>query len=315
MNPDVNTTICQICGEQLTDQKHFYRKHEITMSEYYQQYFPRHDLLTEELIEFKDLSHYQTVDFLNKNNLKKWLINTPVITVQKYLTNILKTRQQKKNLVYIPTQTELRSLPNFPSIITFNKIFGDYYKWAEDLGLKTRGFIQPPEKFPSISTDPFGDTPVVLCDTREQRLLKLQLEFEVATLNYGDYCLKNNKNKVFIERKSLTDAISSFTIGRNRLERELERANNDGAYVVVVIENSLANALSFNHLPWINKQTKITPDFLFHNIREIIQKFVNCQFLFTKNRVESVQWVEKILLSTDLAKIYDLQLIYDQKIL
>lgn len=314
-NPKLNTLICQICGEALLDQKHFYLKHKIKQAEYYQNRFPRHDLLTNETLPFKDLEHYKTLDFLNKNNLKEWLKISKIDEVKLYLKEIIQARKIEKSLVYIPTQVELRSLPNFPSIITFNKIFGDYYKFCEELGFKSRGFINPTKKIPHVREDPFGESPVILIDTREQNWLKLQLEFEIATLTYGDYCLKNSKYKIFIERKGLTDAISSFTLNRERFENELKRATEDNAYLVVLVEDSLSNMLSFNHLPWVSKKIKLSPEFVLHNIRELIQQYQNCQFIFVPGRKIAVKLVEKILLSQNLARMCDLQLLFDTKVL
>lgn len=314
-NSKINSSLCQLCGESITDQKHFYRKHNLTMGQYYQTHFPRKDLLTGEQIPFKDLEHYEHADFLNKNNLKKWVQTSPVDQVAAYLKEITVARKESKQLKYTPTQAELRSLQNFPSIITFNKVFGNYYKFCEEIGFCSRGFLPPPKKLPYLEGDLFEDSPVILIDTREQNWLKLGTQFEIATLNYGDYCLQNSKHKIFIERKSLTDAIGSFTTNRDRFENELERAKNDGAYIVVLIEDSFSNCMGFNHLPWVTKKIKVSPEFLFHNIREIIQKFDNCQFVFAPGRKAAADLLKKILLSRDMARKYDLQLLLDTKIL
>jgi len=101
----------------------------------------------------------------------------------------------------------------------------------------------------------------------------------------------------------------------DRFCREIERAAEQDAYLIITVEDTLTNALSFPYLPHISKKIRATPEFIFHNVRKIIQKYPHVQFLFVKGRKESVRVSEKIFLSECLYKKIDLQLAYDQGVL
>jgi len=68
----------------------------------------------------------------------------------------MKTKEQKQ-LKYIPTQVELRSLSGFPSIITYNKFFGNYYEFALTLGFQSRGFKNVPKDTKITLNNKFND--------------------------------------------------------------------------------------------------------------------------------------------------------------
>jgi len=96
-------------------------------------------------------------------------------------------------------------------------------------------------------------TMVVLVDTREQdtprlrkRLEGLRCPFERVPLRYGDYTAKctlpsgaefSLADKLVVERKmSATEVCGNFTRERSRFSREFERAREDGAKVVLLME-------------------------------------------------------------------------------
>jgi hypothetical protein len=56
---------------------------------------------------------------------------------------------------------------------------------------------------------------------------------------------------------------------------------------------------------------KANPEFIFHNVRDIIQKYPNVQFLFVNGRKKAAEIVEKIFESQCSYKDVDLQLLYD----
>lgn len=104
------------------------------------------------------------------------------------------------------------------------------------------------------------DTFEILCDTREQDTPKARarykafgVPFQRATLGYGDYCgniqipgsapLYDISSKVIprfaIERKqSLDELAACFTRERARFRREFERANDNGARIMLLVENA-----------------------------------------------------------------------------
>ena len=137
-------------------------------------------------------------------------------------------------------------------------------------------------------------------------------------MKFGDYCL-NDREKTgncYIERKSVPDLIGTLSSGLERFEKEIERAAEEDAYLVILVERKLEECLAFNRLPYVyKKNTRVTPDFIFHNIRSLLQKFPHIQFLFVDGRKECVRIVKKLLLTKILRVKFDLQLAYDLKLI
>lgn len=98
----------------------------------------------------------------------------------------------------------------------------------------------------------------VVVDNREQATPKARhryksfgVPYERATLRYGDYCgnvtinesglydiTKPIFSKCVVERKmSLDELAICFTSGRERFKREFERAKQNGARIILVVEN------------------------------------------------------------------------------
>ena len=63
------------------------------------------------------------------------------------------------------------------------------------------------------------------------------------------------------------------------------------------------------------KKIKATPEYIFRNVREMIQKYKSVQFLFVKGRKEASEITKKILFSKGKCRDIDLQLAYDLKLL
>ena len=302
---------CKICGADIDNLRHFYRLHSLTLEEYCLKHFNRRDLLDGSAIPFKSPEQYFGVEFVNKNNLKKYLKQLPKSEAAEYCRNLLKKRKEEKNLVYTPLQIELVTLPCFPPVQYLSTIF-DYYGFCEGLGLINK-VKQIPADFGLSLTDP-GDNYIIV-DSRESTPLKFDLPIKVEKLNFGDYHFSGNPN-LYFERKSLADFIGSVTQGLERLAKELERADKAGAYLVMIVENKLSDALAFNHLPWMKRvKTKATPEFIFHNLRELIQRFPRFQPLFVENRAQAVEYIMKGFLSGDTFANIDLQLAYQLEII
>ena len=68
---------CLICGLKNPENAHFWKMHHIKQAQYYEQYFPRLDLSTNEKIPYKNSEQYFSQCFLNKTNLKKYLQEKP----------------------------------------------------------------------------------------------------------------------------------------------------------------------------------------------------------------------------------------------
>lgn len=310
------SVICKIDGKEFKDEKSLHlalKGYGLNKVKYYQKYFERRDLLTNELINFKTKEQYLNNDFNDKNNMKKWLKQQPLDKAQEYCKNIIIKRKQNKNITYSPTQIELRTIMA-PSIIFYNKIFKDYYDLCSSIGLENK-FIHP-----NLIGDHFKNKlthkDIIYVDTREQSWLKFNIPFEIKTLSFGDYTCSNDNCNCFIERKSLSDFISTLSVKNyDRFKNEIEKAKKNNSYVIVMVEEILQNALSFQYLPHISKKIKATPEYIFHNVRELLQEYDNLQFLFVDGRKEMTRLIEIIFASKCFYKKIDLQLAYDMKVL
>jgi len=310
------SVICKVDGKEFKDEKSLHlalKGYGLNKVKYYQTYYTRRDLLTNELINFKTKEQYLGSDFNDKNNMKKWLKEQPLEKAQEYCKELLIKRKQNKNLTYSPTQVELRTVMA-PSILFYNKIFKDYYDICSSIGLENK-FIHPNlinNQFKNKLTQ--KDT--IYVDTREQSWLKFDVPFEIKTLSFGDYACSNNNCNCFIERKSLSDFISTLSVKNyDRFKNEINKALNNNSYIIVMVEETLSNALSFQYLPHISKKIKATPEYIFHNVRELLQNYNNLQFLFVDGRKEMTRAIEAIFSSKCFYKKIDLQLAYDMKVL
>jgi hypothetical protein len=310
------SVICKIDGKEFADEKSLHlslRGYGLNKEKYYHTYYPKKDLFSGETINFKNKEQYFNSDFNDKNNMKKWLKQQPIEEAQEYCRSLLIKRKEEKGIVYSPTQVELRTIMS-PSIIFYNKIFKNYYDLCSSVGL-TNKFIHPDNitnqfKFKLTREDS------IHVDTREQDWLKFDVPFEITTLPFGDYSCTNNNCNCYVERKSLSDFISTLSIGNlGRFTNEIIRARKSNAYLIVIIEEKLTNALSFQYLPHISKKIKATPEYIFHNVRQLIQEYDNLQFLFVDGKSEMKRVMESIFSSKCFYKKIDLQLAYDLKIL
>lgn len=299
---------CKECNKEFDSERslHAHLKfHKISLQDYYIKHYFRADRYDNKPIAFKDKEQYLESDFNSKENMKSWFKSVSIETSSNYAKNLLIKRKSEKNLIYSPTQVELRSLIS-PSIITYNNLFGDYYKLCNELGLINK------HKNSYLGLPACEDITIVI-DTRENCPLKFNYPIEVATLNFGDYCsgdLESSAN-IYVERKSPNDFISTLGFGYERFKREIERAAESKAYLIIMVEESLDKMLEFTKLGILPKQAKVKESFIFHNVRELCQTYSNIQFVFAKNRDNAASLIEKILTTGETVKNVDLQLQID----
>ena len=193
------SVICKVDGKEFKDEKSLHlalRSYGLNKEKYYHTYYPRRDLLTGDTINFKTKEQYLNSDFNDKNNLKKWLKQQTIEKAQEYCRGLLVKRRNDKNLIYAPSQIELRTIMS-PSIIFYNKIFDDYYELCSDIGLENK-FIHP-----NIITNQFknklNSKNTIYVDTREQNWLKFDIPFEIKTLPFGDYTANNDNCNCYIK--------------------------------------------------------------------------------------------------------------------
>jgi hypothetical protein len=291
-------------GFKTLEHLHLYlRKLKIKQSEYYEKFLPRQDLGTGEVIKYKDYEQYFSTDFLNKNSLKRYLKQNPE-KGKEWAINWLKKRKGSKGLVYAPTQVELRSLM-CPTMHYYESI-GGYNKIVEEIGYKIK-FNNTKLKYSALNKDT-----VIITDTREQKPLSIEkYKTKIECVKYGDYALEGRYDKkIYVERKSIADFVGSFGKDLGRLKREIQRAKDDNGYLVVLVENDLNTALSFNYLPQL-KFSKVTPSHIFKNVRDILHEFDNVQFLFVDGRKEAARAIIKIFELGESVKNIDLEFCYE----
>jgi len=313
-----NEAVCKDCGKvfQTERQLHAHIKvHKLRVVEYYQKHFPRHDLHDKKIIKYKTKEQYFSTDFNSRTNLRLWLKGEDSDKSINYCKNLLLKRKEKKGLIYTPTQVELRTILS-PPIQYLHEVFGNYYSYCEDIGFENK--YQFPTKI--VEGKEYGKPQYSIhVDTREQLPLKWDdYRTQSMTLPVGDYTFSEPRLtcNCYVERKSLADFISTLSVRNfDRFEKEIIRAKEMEANLIILVEDTLSNATKFKYLPYISKKIKVTPEYIFHNVRYLIQKYPHIQFLFAKGRKESKRVIEKIFFSGCSYTKIDLQLAYDLKIL
>ena len=309
---------CKECDKKFSSERSLHshiKAHDLRVVSYYQKFYPRHDLYDGSIIKFKSKKQYFERDFNSRTTQRKWIESQSKDDARKYLKKLLENRIEEKDIHFSPCQVELRSLL-VPSIVFYEKYFDDYYQLCEDLGLKNKY-----KKVDNIITGDHyrkNEDLKIYIDTREQKPLDFDFPTEARTLKFGDYTLsdKSVTCNCYVERKSLADFISTISVANHdRFCREIERAKEDKANLIILVEDSLPHAMSFPFLPYISKKIKVTPEFIFHKVRNAIQNYDHIQFLFVKNREEASRVTEKIFFSGCIYKDIDLQLAYDKEIL
>tara|TARA_B100000676_G_scaffold249652_1_gene253819 strand:+ start:5744 stop:6703 length:960 start_codon:yes stop_codon:yes gene_type:complete len=311
---------CKIDGEVFDTEKDLHkhlRKHKIRIAEYYQKYYPRYDKHDGSMIKFKNKDQYLSTEFNSKTNLRMWLKSIPAEEAKEFCKDILITRKEKKNLIYAPSQVELRSIMS-PPVQFYNDLFGDYYRLCSQLGYEIKY-----KKFGDIVSGSEWDSSEykIFIDTREQKPLRFSRGVEIKTLKYGDYSFSSKEAtcNCYIERKSLADLIGTLSGGYERFLNEIERSKEDNANLIILVEAKFNDAMYFNHKvksynkDRVYKHVKATPEFIFHKVRKIIQDNPSVQFLFVNGRKEASRVIERIFTCGCAYKTIDLQLAYDLK--
>ena len=140
---------------------------------------------------------------------------------------------------------------------------------------------------------PDGACETILVDTREQTPWEFENVYfhgekrtfptRRATLKSGDYTLEGLESFAAIERKSLTDFLSSITRGRDRFKREMERLA-DFRSKAIIVEQPLDDAFNAREFGSL-----VNPDSIAGTIASWGARY-GIQFLFCRNRA-SAQFV------------------------
>lgn len=306
-------TACKECGKEFNSDIELHRHlkaHKLSVAFYYYKHFPRYDLHDKKLIDYRNKDQYFSTSFNSRANFVKWWKSQGTEAQKDYALEFLKERKEKKGLIYAPSHVELRSLL-CPWQMGYDRLFGDYYKLCFEIGLRVKY-----EKFiPKENSRCYVDEVTkgtILVDTREQNPLCFDQRTQIASLTVGDYGfqLGEKQYNYFFERKSLADFISSFGREYERIRKEIERAMLSGYRLIILVEQDLKHALAFDEFKGLSHRVQVTPEFIFHNVRELIQEFPHIQFLFTQNREESARVIKKLFYNEEYLR-YDLQFLYD----
>jgi len=280
------------------------RKLKVTQKYYFETHEPRVDLLTGEPIPFKSYPDYIQSDFLNKNNLKKYCTNNPELGLA-WGINFLKRRAAEKKAVRAFHHVELRSL--FCPSVRFFEEYGDYAQICKDIGLEV-----PFDYKNDLVFTPLSSRATIIQDTREQQPLELK-KSKIKKLDYGDYAMAGKFDKgINIERKNISDFVGTLSKGYDRFCREIDRAKTDGAYLVVLVEDDINKALSFDH-DFRLRYAQTTPSHVFNKLRRILAKYDNIQFIFAKGRDEAARVLIKLFELGEQVKYCDLEYFYELK--
>jgi hypothetical protein len=297
--------ICKLCGKNFEDEKAFHihvsKQEKMRLVEYYQKFYPRHDLLTGEIIKYKSKEYYFSTSFNSRKNLLDYCLKNQS-TSREIVKDQIARRHKLKNYTKPPSTVECRT-SILPSPALLKRLNFDYNEVCNEVGIKSFFDYKQELKFD-------GGEEFIMIDTREQNPLDLECKTLVTKLDFGDYTSRSHYKKIHVERKSLTDLCGTMSAGFERFKKEVERCKEMGAYLVVVVEESLDVFNVFNTLPKM-KHLKSTPEFISSRIKKLIYEYDCLQFLFVKNREEMKKTVKNIfLLNNDINKI-DLQYYYD----
>ncbi|MBI5787821.1 MAG: ERCC4 domain-containing protein [Candidatus Schekmanbacteria bacterium] len=143
-----------------------------------------------------------------------------------------------------------------------------------------------PEKAPPT----WPSKPVIVIDSREQlpfSFADTRAGSVVRALPAGDYSLEGFEGNVAIERKSLTDFVSTVVHERTRFEAELQKLKGY-EHAWVIVEGSLEDVLSGNY------RSKITPQSLLGITTALMTDYI--PILFAHNRACARALTEALLL-------------------
>jgi hypothetical protein len=306
--------ICKVCGVSFpstaTLHKHISFREKIKIADYYLKFFPRFDLFSKEQIRFKDVEQYFSTYFVSRNNLVKWFEqNYNTLEAKELSKKIVNNRILSKDLKYLFSEVELRSIIA-PSIVGLEKIHNQKYEDIITFPLKKKF------KYENIQLNPINSNLEIVIDTREQQpFLFKKYNTNLAKLDVGDYTAAEPLySDIYIERKSREDFFGTFgqADGVKRFEKELVRAQHYGFYLFIIVEKDINECLNY-FLSFSSNQYLV--EYAFFNMRNIMQKYDNCQFVFAQNKPNAENLCLQILSNQENSIKYDWQYLIDKRII
>jgi hypothetical protein len=274
---------CLECDQDFDSERSLHahiKKHGMYLHDYFVKHFSRRNLLTNELLPFKNKENYFEYDFDHIHQLYKWCETSNKEVVKNYIKEKLENRIKDKELQFAPNEIELYT-SFLPSIDIYKKYFISYSYICKELSV-TPLFCE--KLFDNFWDDSIFETTIVITDTREQEPLYFKKQI-VAKLDIGDYGISENFDYTFVDRKSAQDFKSTLSKDNiDRFERELNRARSINCYLFVMIEDDLYKIEEQNKSAFHKANMK----YIFHKMRLLQHKYKDCcQFVFTGSRTNS----------------------------
>ncbi len=299
--------VCLECGLDFETRRSLHahiKAHSMSLGEYYVKNLPRYDLLTGELLPFKNYDNYVITDFRNKKNMYKWIEGVSERQEAEEYCRRAFERYMKGNrdIKYAPNHLFLLTHPRLPKFEHFGKQL--IVEICEAYGL-TLIFDKTANERPDFLSVPKEMS--IFIDSREQDPLKFgDIKTVEMKLDFGDYtAVGKDYSYTYVERKSENDFKGTMSAGYERFCRELERCRELGSYMFILIESDFRQIYKNNNKLG-KKKTNLA--YTWENMRNIIGAYSDvCQFIFSGSRENSSLLVPYLLKNGDSLKRTDLQ--------
>lgn len=284
---------CKVCKknfEKLASLHKHVKQHDLHLADYYVKFYARKNLLTGDLLPFKDVESYFNKDFTNRIQMNKWLEQIGTDKAKEYVQSAILKRVYDKKRNYLPFHLEMEHC-FLPKIDIVKKLFGSYSNFAEISGFKLMFDRNIPQGF---FEDDLPEDLEIAIDTREQKPLDFAFKCENQKLSFGDYTLRGDHyNYTFVDRKSSSDFCGTLSkMNLERFRREIKLTQDMGACMFVVVESSLSKIIA--EQKYFKRKASI--DYILKNMREVMYDFPQCcQFIFSGGRKNSKYLVPRIL--------------------
>lgn len=306
---ELSCKVCQKNFEKLASLHKHIKQHDLHLADYYVRFYGRKNLLTGDLLPFKDVESYFNKDFTTRVQMNKWLESIPAEQAKEYVQSKILKRVYDKKRKYLPFHLEMEHC-FLPKIDIVKKLFGSYSEFSSSCGLDLMFDKNIPSSF---FTKELPKDLEVVTDTREQKPLEFNFKTKIQKLSFGDYTLSGSYyDYTFVDRKSASDFCGTLSqLNLERFRREIQLTQDMNAYMFVVVESSLSKIIAEQK----HFKRKSNIDYILKNMREVMYDFPRrCQFVFTGGRKNSKFLIPRILYygkqlwQTDLQYFIDYEL-------
>lgn len=301
---------CKECGKSFENERglhaHF-KKHGLTVAEYYVKHFPKKNLLNGRQMPFKNKKEYFEKDFSYKSQMVEWLNSVDPAEAKKYIKNKFKQRIKDKKLDKMPCHFEVET-SELPPINLCKKFYGTYGSFAKSLGLPMT-YGKPILSNFFINNHAFKDMEILI-DTREQQPLTFK-KSKSLKLDFGDYtCGGANYTYTYIDRKSESDFKSTMSVGIERFKKELNRVKEFNSFLYIVVESDLDKITKNNNFSAHKSNLK----YIFHNCRNLLREYSShSQIIFAGSRRGSEYLIPRLIRFGKALWQTDVQYYIDEK--